>query len=389
MITLNSTEKVISEKISELKNSSGSHSPSIFTIIKKIPELEINIDACFLSNPYATDLFLENLTSELIQTGKLRDYMEFYPSQNDIIAKSIAKSINLDSKNIFVGNGAIEVIQAVMHNYVKNSIVVNIPTFSSYYEFVIPGTKVHYYQLNKNGNYLLDTEEYLNFVKNINPSAVVIINPNNPNGGYLNIDDLDYILQELDFIDNIIIDESFIHFAYENKTLDLKSATNIYNKYSNLIIIKSMSKDFGIAGIRAGYGVMSQQKVKNLLLNGYLWNCSGLTEYFFKLYSNKTFFDNYNQIRKIYISETKLFFDKLSSIPQIKVYPTMANFALIELLDGSLSSDFVSKMLIKFGIYTRICDDKIGLQGEFVRIASRTKKENQIIINSIKNIFND
>ena len=66
----------------------------------------------------------------------------------------------------------------------------------------------------------------------------------------------------------------------------------------------------------------------------------------------------------------------------------MANFALIELLDGSTASDFVSKMLISFGIYTRTCDDKIGLEGEFVRIASRTKEENQIIIKSIKNIFN-
>ena len=261
----------------------------------------------FFSNPYATDLFVESLTKELVQTGKLRDYMEFYPSQNDIIAKSIARSINLDSKNIFVGNGAIEVIQAVMHNYVKNSVVVNIPTFSSYYEFITKDTEVHFYQLGKNENYLLDTEKYLNFVKNINPNTVVIINPNNPNGGYINIDDLNYIIQELSYVENIIIDESFIHFAYEDNTLDLKSATNIFNNYSNIIIIKSMSKDFGIAGIRAGYGIMNQDKVKNLLSNGFLWNCSGLTEYFFKLYSKQTFFDSYNQIRKSYINETKLF----------------------------------------------------------------------------------
>ena len=65
----------------------------------------------------------------------------------------------------------------------------------------------------------------------------------------------------------------------------------------------------------------------------------------------------------------------------------MANFALIELLDGSTSANFVSKMLIKYGVYTRTCSDKIGLNGEFIRIDSRTKKENKIILKAIKEIF--
>ena len=65
----------------------------------------------------------------------------------------------------------------------------------------------------------------------------------------------------------------------------------------------------------------------------------------------------------------------------------MANFALIELLDGSTSADFVSKMLIKYGVYTRTGSDKIGLSGEFIRIAGRTKEENGVILDSIKDIF--
>ena len=140
MINLSNDELAIAKRIKELKKESGSHSPSIFA--KNIPELDVKIDACFLSNPYATNLFIDYLKKDLIETGKLRDYMEFYPSGDNVIAESISDSINISSENIFVGNGAIEIIQAVMHNFVENKIIVNIPTFSSYYEFANPNKSI-------------------------------------------------------------------------------------------------------------------------------------------------------------------------------------------------------------------------------------------------------
>ena len=347
------------------------------------------MDACFLSNPYATELFLDYLKKDLIDTNKLKDVLEFYPAQNGVIADVISKSIDVDSKNIFVGNGAIEVIQAVMHNFVEKRVVVNIPTFSSYYEFARDDTEVIYYQLNKDENFKLDIQSYVNFVKSKNPDSVVIINPNNPDGGYIKYKDLRFILNNLKEVKNIIIDESFIHFAFEDSEYSLISATELFKEFSNVIVIKSLSKDFGIAGIRAGYGVMDQYKVAKLLKNGYLWNSSGLSEYFFRLYNRSDFFKEYEEVRKKYIAHAQEFFDELSKIPQIKVYPSMANFALIELLDGSTSSNFVSKMLIKYGVYTRTCSDKIGLNGEFIRIAARSQKENEIIVKAIKEIFKD
>jgi len=388
MIKLTENEQKIDSKIRQLKEAAGSHSPSLFTIVEDLPELNIKVDACFLSNPYATELFLGYLKKELVDTGKLRDVLEFYPSQNDVIADMISKSININKDNIFVGNGAIEVIQAVMHTFVGKKIIVNIPTFSSYYEYAREDTKVIYYQLDKKDNYSLNADKYIEFVKAKNPDSVVIINPNNPNGGYLDYKDLRFILNNLKGIENIIIDESFIHFAFEDSEYSLISATELFKDFSNVIVIKSMSKDFGIAGIRAGYGVMDKYKVSRLLKNGFLWNSSGLSEYFFRLYKRDDFFNEYEKVRKKYIIEAQSFFEELLKIQEIKVYPSMANFALIELLDGSTSADFVSKMLIKYGVYTRTGSDKIGLSGEFIRIAGRTKEENKIIIDSIKDIFN-
>lgn len=384
---LTQKEREIAQKMIELKNSSGSHSPSIFTIAKEIPQIRIDIDACFLSNPYATNLFMDYLQGELIDSKELRKTLEFYPSQNAVIAEHLAQILDIDSRCIFVSNGAIEAIQAILHNFAQDKIIVNIPTFSSYYEFVTPQTKVIYYELPKENDYRLSVESYIDFVKKHKPQSVIIINPNNPNGDYLPLDSMREILQNLSFVENVIIDESFLHFAYEDSSFTPISYISLFKEYHNVILLKSMSKDFGIAGVRAGYAIINQAKVAELLKNGYLWNSNGLSEFFFKIYARQEFREKYEIVRKDYITQTQDFFANLSKIKDIKVYPSKANFALLELINDTTSSDFVIKMLLRYGIYTRTCNDKIGLNGEFVRLASRTKSENETIINAIKDLF--
>jgi len=378
--------KVVS-LINDLKKNSGTHSPSIDTILEHCPELKIEVDACFLSNPYATELFIEFLNKDLIKTDTLREVLEYYPPQNREVSKNISKAINVDSKKIFVGNGAIEIIQAVLHNFVKKKICVISPTFSSYYEFVKAENEVVYYSLSKENDYILDSKKYVEFIKENKPDTIVLINPNNPNGGYLKENDIIYILENLNDVENIIIDESFIHFAYENIELSQISSEDLIAKYSNLIIIKSMSKDFGIAGLRAGYAVMSEIKVDFLLKFGYLWNVSGLANYFFKVYSDFNFIKQYEIVRKKYIMNTLMFLNQLSSLSGIKVYPTKANFALVEIKNGMSSFDFTMTLLVNYGIYVRDCSDKIGLEGNFVRIASRSFEENLLIIKALKEIL--
>jgi histidinol-phosphate/aromatic aminotransferase/cobyric acid decarboxylase-like protein len=366
-----------------LKKESGTHSPSIATILEKLPDVKIDVDACFLSNPYATDLFLKYLDQDLIKTNKLRNVLEFYPPQNQDVSRFIAKAIGANQKNIFVGNGAIEIIQAVIHRFVGKRLCIIIPTFSSYYEFVRPDTEVVYYKLTKEDNFVLNPDKFISFVKDNEIDSIAIINPNNPNGGYLSLEDLNHIIESLKGLKNIIIDESFIHFAYENVDLSQITSEELIQKYANLIIVKSLSKDFGIAGIRAGYAVMSEDKVKTLLSNGYLWNVSGLADYFFKIYSQTDFVEEYNIVRKKYIMNTLMFLTELNAITSLKVYPSKANFALVELKDRS-SFDFYLDLLVDSGVYVRDCSDKIGLDGEFVRIASRTFEENLKIINAVK-----
>lgn len=387
MITFTAKEKSIADRIKGLKQASGSHSPNKGTMLREIPELHIKVDACFLSNPYANELFLKRLKKDIRSPKIFKDIIESYPSQNRAIAKPLAKHLGVPPENLFIGNGAIEVIQAVMHRLVKGKLLVTLPTFSSYYEFAAPGTEVIYNYLKKENNFLWDVENFIKTAREKGANSVIIINPNNPDGGYIPKAGIKRICDELSDLDNIIIDESFVHFPTESAAGEIPSAAKLVATHQNVIVIKSMSKDFGIAGVRAGYGVMNKAKAAELLRNGFLWNSSGLAEYFFRLYTEKDFSRSYEKIRRNYIKVTQGFIKTLGNITGLKTYPSQANFALIELLDGTRAEDAVLKLLISKGIHVRDCGDKRGLSGEFIRVASRTKKENKLIVSAFKDLL--
>ncbi len=383
MFAMSPDQRVLMDRLLALKDEAGSHSPSMLTIIEEVPEVALEIDACFLSNPYATELFLRRLETDLIASRRIRDVLEFYPSQNTVVAASLAPFLEVAAERIFIGNGAIEVIQAVLHRFAQRKIAVNIPTFSSYYEFAPAGVEVVQHRLDKAQDYRLDVPAYLDFIRRERPDTAVLINPNNPDGGYLPFAKLREILAGLADVQTVIVDESFIHFAYEDDQFTMRSAIGLLDEHPGLVVVKSMSKDFGIAGIRAGYGVMAAERVSALLANGYLWNINGLAEYFFKLYVEPEFQREYEQVRVRYINESQEFFRALGRLPGVRITPSMANFVLLELLDGPPADDFVFYMLVAHGVYTRTCSDKIGLQGHYMRVASRTLEQNRSIINAI------
>jgi histidinol-phosphate/aromatic aminotransferase/cobyric acid decarboxylase-like protein len=150
-----------------------------------------------------------------------------------------------------------------------------------------------------------------------------------------------------------------------------------------------MSKDFGIAGIRCGYAIMSKDKVDRSLKKGFLWNSNGLSEYFIGLLEDESFINEYEKCRIKFLKEFNSFYDQLSKIPEIKVYPSKTNFFLID-LKTKKAFDFFCWMLIEKGIYIRSMDDKLGkgiLTDTFVRIAGKTEEENKYIIQSIKEFY--
>jgi len=387
-IQISPYEHEILSKIERLSAKSGSHSPSLSSIQLTIPEIKVDIDACYLSNPLATDLFWSHFNADLLADPEhFKRMLEAYPAQNRAIAERLSGALGIDSNRLFITNGGTEAIQAVIHNYASH-IHLSIPTFSPYYEFARPDTRVSQFKLDPDNNFAVDPDQYVRSVVQSKADTSVLISPNNPDGYLIPDGDLEYILSKLDGLKTIIVDESFIHFADRPTPNDrLPTLTDITNKYANVTIVKSMSKDFGIAGIRAGYAIMNPERVTELVDHGYLWNTSGIAEYFFGLFDRPEFLRGYRQELTTYKTYIDKFTQTTTAFDFVQPYDTSANFQLMQMPTGVSAEVVAALMLVRHGIYVRSCGDKIGLNGEFLRVAIRTESENAKVLSALEEIL--
>eukprot|EP00727_Mastigamoeba_balamuthi_P005048 m51a1_g14541 putative aminotransferase (396) ;mRNA; r:959983-961276 len=377
-----SVRAVVKRKYLQLKQISGSHSPSAGTLQRAIPEIQLKIDCCYLSNPYATEVFIERLKKDLGDEEWIHNTIESYPAQNRQIAQDLSRAIGARAENIFIGNGATEIISGILSQFVKGKLLIMLPTFSPYHEYVNQETAIHYYPLQREGDGMsLNREHLLKYCITNEINNIVIINPNNPDGSYIDRDALRPFLRELSFMDNVILDESFIDFAGDNESM-----TKHFYEFPNLTIIKSMSKDFGIAGIRAGYAITKASYVTTLLEKGYLWNSSCFAIYFFQLLSDKEFITAYLASKERYNRILANFSAELTTCnPAIKFYKGKANFFLGELIDTSRTvEDLMLFLLVEHGIYIRACSDKKGLDDRFFRVSCRKEEDNAKIVAALR-----
>lgn len=380
-----SVRAVVKKKYLQLKLTSGSHSPSAGALQRAIPEVNLRIDCCYLSNPYATEVFMQRLKRDFADEEWLHNTIESYPAQNRQIAQDLSKAIGVRAENIFIGNGATEIISGLLTHFVRGKLLIMLPTFSPYHEYVNRETTIHYYPLHRTpgdaASFTVNREHLLKYCRTNDVNNIVIINPNNPDGSFIDRAALSQFLHELSFMDNIILDESFIDFAG-----DAESLTKTFYEYRNLTIIKSMSKDFGIAGIRAGYAVTKAEYVTSLLEKGFLWNSSCFAIYFFQLLSDTAFIRDYLVAKERYHKILADFSRDLTNVnPRLRFYKSKANFFLGELVDPNASvEDLMLFLLVEHGIYIRQCADKKGLDERFFRISCRQEEDNKAIIEALR-----
>ncbi len=352
-----------------------------------LPDVRVNIDACYLSNPLATGLFWEYFNQDVVDDQHLiKRMIEAYPSQNRAIAERLSPTVGVPPSRIFVANGASEAIQAVIHRYSLHVHVV-IPTFSPYYEFASPPRSFTMFQTREEDDFRLDPERYVDSVIDSGADTAVLISPNNPDGYYVPEDDLRWILSRLSGLSTVIVDESFIHFAREWGSNSWPTLVGVTEMFPNVTVIKSMSKDFGIAGIRAGYAIMSSHRVDQLLESGYLWNVNGIAEYFYSLFARQEFVDEYRDVLRTYRGRIDRFTSMTREADFIHSYPTSANFQLMKMPDGMTSELATALLLVRHGVYVRDCADKVGLRGEFIRVAIRTDEENARVFNALVDVL--
>ena len=373
------------ERFIGMKAASGTHSPSIKALTSAFPEVPIKVDACFLSNPFATQILLNHLEEKSIFKKNIQSLLESYPSQNHTIAEYLTRVLGVPSSQIFVSNGATEAIQAVLQNFVKRKIILPIPTFSCFYEFAPVSADVVFYPLYKKDQFEMNADHFVDFCNKERADTVVLINPNNPDGSYLPPTAVKNIVERLKTARTVIIDESFVHFSRSDPdSFDFLSVQDLVEQDERVVIVKSMSKDFGIPGLRCGYALMSKERVALLLRKGYLWNVNSFAQLFLEIHAEDSFQESYRDAREKFISVLDDFKSSLSCLDKVIPYPSQANFVLLRLPCVEDLLDFTLTMFVEHGVYIRNCADKIGLDGNFIRVACRTPAENSLICKALQ-----
>ena len=336
----------------------------------RFPHLQ---DYCYLVNPY-------------FPTKRMQEEMESnfdvlvrqYPSGMEVNRLLAAKSFDVHEEHIVIGNGAAELIKGLLEE-LDGKLGVIRPTFEEYpnrweKECVV-------YDCTEN-DFSYSAEQLMKYFTENPVDALVLINPDNPTGHCLREDEIRLLLQwRKDSGINLIVDESFLDFADDEESL---LSEQMLNDNQNLYVVKSISKSYGVPGLRIGILASGNtDMIRRLKKNLSIWNINSMAEFFMQIldkYKN----DYADSLRKIK-AERKHFFEELCKIGCLKVYPSQANYFMCEILNG-ISSEELAARLLRENILIKDLTGKIHNEKQYIRIAVRTEEENRRLVNHILKI---
>ncbi len=295
-----------------------------------------------------------------------------YPdSDSTDLKRALANILDVNLENIIVGNGSMELIRMVASAYLGNNDIALIiePTFGEYeVACQIAGTKIIKYQMREEDGFSVRVNELTDSIQRNRPKVVFFCNPNNPTGQYLEREDIEQILSICEDT-LLILDEAYISFT-ENpwRSLDLVD-------YHNLIVLRSMTKDYALAGLRLGYAVASLDIINTLKKVCPPWNINAVAQVAGIIASKDTAYLRHCQkdIRRArdFLGQELI---KLGLNP----LPTQTHFFLIKVGNAT---QFRGELL-RYGIMVRDCGS-FGLP-EYVRIATRSSPDCERLIEAIR-----
>ena len=299
--------------------------------------------------------------------GEFNRYPDGDP--NDLKQK-LAEINQAKSENIFLGNGSDELIDLTLRIFCepgKDSILVMNPSFVMY-EVYAKMNDVNVEKLDLNSDFQLEKDSFLKSVSESKAKVLFLCSPNNPTGN--SVEDLEFYIQNFNGI--VVVDEAYIEFSPK------VSAVSLLEKYPNLIVLKTLSKAYGMAGLRVGIGFASPEIASLFLQFKPPYNISSE--------SQRLALEQLNQVEKIennikyILYEKKKLEEGLAQINHIvKIYPSDANFFLVEFKDAEL----VYYSLLKAKILTSL---RHPTMKNCLRISVGTMEENLKLINILSQL---
>jgi histidinol-phosphate/aromatic aminotransferase/cobyric acid decarboxylase-like protein len=306
------------------------------------------------------------------------DLLTGYPSGLNVQNLLAGKLFNVEAANILTGNGAAELIHALA-GAEWGKIGVIYPTFNEYPECFGEDRVVPFVS----GSFGHSAGELVSFSGQCD--TLVLINPDNPSGAYIPSHDIMAVLESLkERNKRLILDESFIDFCdVEEDPSFLKQA--VLDRFPNLVVIKSLSKSYGIPGIRLGVLASADTElIAKIRRQIPIWNINAFGEYFLQI-AGKYQKDYAASCREI-AGERRRFGALLKDAAVFeKVYPSQANYFLCGLRKGLRAGVLTECLLDRFGIFIKDLSGKKGIPGDgWVRIAVRNRADNDTLIGKLR-----
>lgn len=336
------------------------------------------LDYCYLVNPYFRN---SRIIDEM--NANFRTLIGEYPSGMKVNTLLASKCWGVKEEYVIPGNGAAELIKALMED-LPGTLGVTRPTFEEYPNRRNPETLVTF--VPKNADYRYSAKDLMEFFGKNHADNLLLINPDNPSGNFIPKKD---ILALAEWCEKngtrLIVDESFVDFSHgyeDNSLLDDK----ILEAHPHLVVMKSISKSYGVPGIRLGILCSADKdliaKMKKVVS---IWNLNSFAEFFMQIYTK--YEKDYKLACEQFIEERDAFGDELRKIKFLRVMPSEANYFLCEILPPKNANSLVLTMLKKYNILTRDCSDKKGFDGkQYMRIAVRSHEDNARLLKAFKEL---
>ena len=335
------------------------------------------LDFCYLVNPYFPS---KRMKDEL--RSNFDTLLTEYPSGMKVNTLIASKSFGVSEQYIVPGNGAAELIKVLMEGVEGKTGFIR-PTFEEYPNRFDKSLQVTYTPQNEDYRYTAD--DLMKYFGDKDIKTLMLINPDNPSGNFIPKAD---VLRLAAWCEQrnirLVVDESFVDFSVDYKNNSLLS-DRILEAYPHMAVMKSISKSFGVPGLRLGILCSADKELIACIKKEVsIWNLNSFAEFFMQIYNKHE--KDYLKACDKFLAERDDFEKGLRTIPYLRVMPTQANYFLCEVLPPYTAKEIVINALRQHNILTRDCSLKPGLDPnkQYMRIAVRNHGDNNRLVEALK-----
>lgn len=329
------------------------------------------LDFCYLVNPYFPP---KRLMDEI--KANFETLLTQYPSGMRVNSLLAAKDFGVKQEHILVGNGAAELIKALMEGETGKVGFVR-PTFEEYYNRCDPAQRVVY----QPEGFTYTADDLMREFSGKGISTLLLINPDNPSGSYLLKAEVCRLADwaETEGI-RLVLDESFADFSDElDNTLILDE---MLERYPHLVVVKSISKSYGVPGLRLGVLASADEAmIAAMKKNVAIWNINSFAEFYLQI--GEKYKKDYALALEKFRAARAEYVAALRDIPGLRVLPSQANYVMAELTGGITAAELTARLLSEYNILIKDLTAKVQ-GGQYIRLAVRDEKDNVRLVQALR-----